>query len=152
MGFHLSAGIKGYSDVFKGKLFSVPCCSLASALQSLGDFFLFLHCRVARLEKKELLLEGRWNEDKKQEVVMNYKCLSLWGPKDKLSLRVGWCCGDGNGVLLFTIHAPSLPLSLLSRGTGDGKPTLGREFQNQLFMSRSYKYQMDALQHVLKEQ
>jgi len=68
MGFQLSPGIKGCNDVVKGKLFSVPCCSLASASQSVTDSYLFLHCRVARLKIKDLLVEVRWIETKSREL------------------------------------------------------------------------------------
>lgn len=65
MGFQLSPGIKGCSDVVKAKLFFIPCCSLASASQRTTGCCLFLHCGVTRLKKKELLVENRWIEDKK---------------------------------------------------------------------------------------
>lgn len=94
MGFHLSPGIKGSSDVVKGKLFSVPCCSLASASQSITDFYLFLHCGVARLKKKELLVGAGGLKTKGRVVAGGCDELQVARsartiPKDQLSLRVG---------------------------------------------------------------
>lgn len=121
MGFHLSPGIKGSSDVVKGKLFSVPCCSLASASWSITDFYLFLHCRVARLKKKELLVgagglktKGRVAAGGCDEWQVPRSARTI--PKDQLSLRVGWSRGYGDGVSLpFTTRDLCLPLFLLSQ-------------------------------------
>ena len=121
MGFQLSPGIKGCSDVVKGKLFSVPCCSLASASRSITDSYLFLHCRVTRLKKKELLARAGGLKTKGRVVAGGCDELQVPRstgniPKDQLSVRVGWSCGYGNGVSLpFTTRDPCFPLSLLSQ-------------------------------------
>lgn len=85
-------------------------------------------------------------------------------------MEMGFCCRSPL-VLLPSLSLRYPKASLLQRqGTGDGKPSLlflsgkqlsietglasalGREFQIQLFTCTCYKYQIDALQHVLKEQ
>lgn len=107
-----------------------------------------------------------------------YKCQGLQGPSLRTSsLRAWWGCGCGNGVLLlFPIHDPCLPLSQLSqpavgtRGQGIGnlpcifslgsssvsKQSLllpwGGNFRASCLLATCCKYQIGALQQVLKEQ
>lgn len=144
--------------------------------------FLFISTRQnSKAEEKRVTGGGRWIEIRDRVVagaLKMYKCQSLQGPSLRTSsLRAWWSCGYGDGVLLlFPIHDPCLPLSQLSqpavgtRGQGMGnlpcifslgsssvsKQSLllpwGGNFRVSCLLGTCCKYQIDELQHVLKEQ
>lgn len=181
MGFQLSPGIKGCSDVVKAKLFFIPCCSLASASQRTTGCCLFLHCGVTRLKKKELLVENRWIEDKKQgdrgcselHVLSDYRGhpqgpglaeggMKLWVWRWGF-VAIHHSCSFPPFSLFFQSQVTATPGDRRREATSEFSLWEAAQYQNKLglcfgqgtsnpgVMSTCDKYQIGTLQHVLKE-
>lgn len=150
------------------------CISITKSKKSL-----FISARQSsKAEEKGVTGGSTWIETK-AGAVKSYNCQSLQGPSLRSSsLRARWSCGYGNGVLLlFPIHGFCLTIFFQlsqptagTRGQGAGnlpcisplesssvsKQSLllpwGGNFRVSCLLGTCCKYQIDALQNVLKEQ